>query len=1308
MSEAPRIVSNVSVWPFEAAKAIIQEHIARMKPEDVCALIIFEIRFSPDMPEKTTDGVRHRMEQVLSGSMKPSNLLARMDDDMFLVVDFNPESAERVLAKMRDMRGRLDAVAGAVQDADIHVCVGTAFACGTLLTFDPLLEQACAALAAARTAEDGCAVMEFPVAVPFNAVVTRLTDWIALYKVGETAQLVYVSSGFYHTMKQNAGRHVQLGSVRDILIHQSDAVQHNEAIIECFSKNVGTENTFRFSVDGGNWRWCRSRFLPIGSLRERGAYVLVLSSDITEEKKNEEQLAMENTFLRLLNDNTSMLFWKVDLRTGFFSVINERGDDLVSDWHFPDDILRRELIHPNSVVAFQRLAELLLSGKSSSSVMLQIRFGDVQRFRWVAVRYHFLTDDNGMPVKAVGVTTAVDNTGRESVLFLMGAERAECFHSHVILTVRVNLTENLVEEVWSEGRNFTDYYGKIKYSEIIAEKEERCFSHQEKSIFSRLFSRQALLEAYREKRYWITLEYRRVNNNGDINWVAFTVNLIKQVFSDSVYAFIVLRDVNKKYLWESYREGKLSRNNITGVYDDHSTKNLMRGILYNENHDTSAVVFIQPLLKKNENMDILRPIVSSLMSLFFDGSYLVGSYKDNIVVFFHDVESWVYVHATVKKAFDFVRRAIAGNYEELSLYFTANIYLGKVDDSNIDHILLQLSNLYVNVKRQVYDDEIFIYDSSFINFDDGLEYINDFHLFSYDKDNIENLSKKEREVLYKSIFSMISSSSIEVSVKNILNHIGKFYNADRAYIVFLDEKSANIFVPYEWLNNGKRSIKNIISEYTLDTFPLLKHCYKHKKPLRTKRNELVTDFRKYNSWEYEVFPIIYNSVIKGFLCIENAKTNIDSIAIVEIILFYFVQEQKRIENSKSNYIEKIDELTKTKNFYAYCSELPGFSSDKYSTMGCFVVDFADIPSMDNRYGNYIILNISELLERFFGKNVFRTEKTKFVALYPNVLEQIFITRCTRLRTVLQNKYADHVHCGFSWAKEFFSAEKLVQEAQSIMMSNTSLDLSREESFQLGKTRYATVEDAVAEGRFTVYFQPRIDVSTGKICGAEALVRGLDEEGKTVSPLSFIGKMEELGMIKNLDLFVLDFVLECLERWHEHGLITPCISVNFSRYTLFNYSLSGALLAIFSRHERFAVNLIEVEITESVCNVESGTLNRVMDEFRRFGLKFSLDDFGSGYSNLSIFTNVKFNTVKLDRSLITDINKNIIGRTVVGDIIHICDTQKMTCVAEGVETKEQLETLITEGCRYVQGYYYDRPLSKNVFESKYLKAHHEQW
>ena len=80
--------------------------------------------------------------------------------------------------------------------------------------------------------------------------------------------------------------------------------------------------------------------------------------------------------------------------------------------------------------------------------------------------------------------------------------------------------------------------------------------------------------------------------------MAFTVNLIKQVFSDSVYAFIVLRDVNKKYLWESYREGKLSRNNITGVYDDHSTKNLMRGILHNENHDTSAVVFIQPLLKK--------------------------------------------------------------------------------------------------------------------------------------------------------------------------------------------------------------------------------------------------------------------------------------------------------------------------------------------------------------------------------------------------------------------------------------------------------------------------------------------------------------------------------------------------------------------------------------------------------------------------------------------------------------------------------------------------------------------------------------
>ena len=103
----------------------------------------------------------------------------------------------------------------------------------------------------------------------------------------------------------------------------------------------------------------------------------------------------------------------------------------------------------------------------------------------------------------------------------------------------------------------------------------------------------------------------------------------------------------------------------------------------------------------------------------------------------------------------------------------------------------------------------------------------------------------------------------------------------------------------------------------------------------------------------------------------------------------------------------------------------------------------------------------------------------------------------------------------------------------------------------------------------------------------------------------------------------------------------------------------------------------------------------------------MDDFGSGYSSLNMLNQLSLDILKLDMQFIRSETTKPKSQGILRHIMAIAGTMGLRVVAEGVETKEQLETLITEGCRYVQGYYYDRPLSKNVFESKYLKAHHEQ-
>ena len=131
--------------------------------------------------------------------------------------------------------------------------------------------------------------------------------------------------------------------------------------------------------------------------------------------------------------------------------------------------------------------------------------------------------------------------------------------------------------------------------------------------------------------------------------------------------------------------------------------------------------------------------------------------------------------------------------------------------------------------------------------------------------------------------------------------------------------------------------------------------------------------------------------------------------------------------------------------------------------------------------------------------------------------------------------------------------------------------------------------------------------------------------------------------------------------------------------------------------------LELEITESAGSIETSELQEIVERFRSCGLRISLDDFGSQYANIPLFTSVKFDPVKLDRSLITELASNPVNRMLIQDIIQICQTCGMNCVAEGVENEEQIAALREIGCSYAQGFYYDRPMPAEQFEEKYLRA-----
>ena len=214
------------------------------------------------------------------------------------------------------------------------------------------------------------------------------------------------------------------------------------------------------------------------------------------------------------------------------------------------------------------------------------------------------------------------------------------------------------------------------------------------------------------------------------------------------------------------------------------------------------------------------------------------------------------------------------------------------------------------------------------------------------------------------------------------------------------------------------------------------------------------------------------------------------------------------------------------------------------------------------------------------------------------------------------------------------------------------------------------------------------------------MRGIGEDGSLIAPAQFITYMEEDGSIRALDLFVLEQALAQMAAWQEKGLGLVPVSVNLSRVTMVSPTTPASILALQSRYPTIPPEALEIEITERG-PMETETFQDAVEKYSACGLRLSLDDFGSQYANLSLFTNVRFDTVKLDRSLIARLGDNPVNEALVRDIIAICRTYGMNCVAEGVETEEHAALLRSLGCRFAQGYYYDKPLAAADFEEKYL-------
>lgn len=253
-----------------------------------------------------------------------------------------------------------------------------------------------------------------------------------------------------------------------------------------------------------------------------------------------------------------------------------------------------------------------------------------------------------------------------------------------------------------------------------------------------------------------------------------------------------------------------------------------------------------------------------------------------------------------------------------------------------------------------------------------------------------------------------------------------------------------------------------------------------------------------------------------------------------------------------------------------------------------------------------------------------------------------------------------------------------------------------------------LQEGIAKEQFKVYYQPVIDIKTGKIASAEALIRWIHPDKGFISPALFIPALEENGHISELDFYVLKKVWQFINDRCENNKFVVPISVNLSWMDFYDEIMMEKILKEMDRfRENGREHMARFEITETSYAAIRENRSGILESLRIKNAKILLDDFGSGFSSFGMLQDYDFDILKIDMSFIRKIGENPKTKSIVHSIIGMAHEIGIKTVAEGVETEEQVSFLRQSGCDYIQGYYYSKPLPEEEFVEFLEKADAEQ-
>ena len=531
--------------------------------------------------------------------------------------------------------------------------------------------------------------------------------------------------------------------------------------------------------------------------------------------------------------------------------------------------------------------------------------------------------------------------------------------------------------------------------------------------------------------------------------------------------------------------------------------------------------------------------------------------------------------------------------------------------------------------------------------------------------------------------------SLAEIMNDLLSTVRDYYDAEYAY--YIEKEQGDIETIYEWC------AENI--EWQRDRLKLLSQ---EQQPKWMK--EEITDT---TADSYSVFRQISEDTT-AILAVVGVHRGGCTLNLMRALLPYIPQAIALHKMQKQQeYLSYHDDLTGLLNRNSLVDYLDNVRERSLKSLGALSIDINGLKNFNKEfgreYGDEVVIRVGEVLEEYFRSGeVYRVTGDEYLVLVENTSYEDFTKQIYAAHTKLDNISLGLVSMGYAWEKVDIDVDKLVNHAEVMMLDEKKKYYKNLKKGHHEPSIKKDLLEDLEQRNFIVCLVPKVDVSTESVAGAEAVVRYHHKDLGIVNPGKYINLLEETKLSHYLDLYVFEEVCKTLHKWEVEGIPLIPVSVNFAGATLRQESIADKMLHLIEKYH-VRCEYLEVEVSESSNDMNQEMLAETSSKIRKGNVRVILDHFGAKDSSFSILSLMEFDGLKLDKSLITNIVGNARSRIVAQAVIDICRQLGASVQAAGVETQDQLNVLKELGCDYAQGTLFNKPITIETFEVRYLKG-----